>query len=555
MDTHPIRLLKNLGRSREIATVLLNFGFGDLVDRLRLRRYLQWGRRLLRRKGTHLDPPPTRAARLRMALEHLGPTYVKFGQLLSTRADLVPADVIDELSKLQEKVPPFGTEEAIETLESELGRSLDQLFDEFDRTSVAAGSLAQVHRARLHDGRTVAVKILRPGIVAAVERDLSLMLELANLLERHIPESRVFDPVGLVQHFSRTIRREMNLVREARTMRDFTRMFRSDATLHVPQTVDELCSQSVIVMEFIEGFRSTDIERLMDAGITPSEVAANGARLFIKQAFELGVFHGDPHPGNLRILADGSICLLDYGMVGMLEEADRERLVDLMLAVHRGDVAAACELVVSIGEPFLEIDLPLFRADIRDFIHSYYGVELEMLNVSRMLCDVLSIVSHHGIRIPGDVLMLIRALVTLEGTGHNLDPKFNMSDHLAPIMKSLVRRRLNPRHIARRLMADSRLYLQLAHDFPLHLGRSIEKLSRNELRIQLEHRSMDHLISELDRSSNRLAIGLVVSALLLASALVIRASSEMWWLAAGIFLASSLLGIWLIYGVFRSGRL
>jgi len=544
-----------LGRSREIATVLLNHGFGDLVERLHLRRYLQWGKRVLFRQRPQPEQRHTRAERIRMALESLGATFIKFGQVISTRPDLVPADIIEELAKLQEHVPSFPSEQAVALVESELGSTIDKLFQAFELEPIAAGSLAQVHRARHLDGSLLAVKIRRPNIVRTVERDLALMLELAILIERHIPEADVFDPVGLVNHFTRTIRRELNFAREGRTIEEFGRMFRNDATLDVPTVYTELTTEAVLTTEFIDGFRVDDRPHLLEAGISTKEVAANGARIFMKQAFELGVFHGDPHPGNIRILRDGSICLLDYGMVGLLDDDMREQLVDLFVAVTRQDVPTAVELVQRIGQPHRGIDIPLLRADARDFVDNYYTVSLERLNVARMLSDFVAILANHSIRCPPDLMLLIRALVTLEGVGRGLDPQFDMAEHLAPFVERVVRDRYNPSRLASRFLTESKTFARLAHDMPLHLGRSLEKLSEDDLSVQLEHRGLERLITEWDRSSNRLAISLVMSALIVASALVMRSGTQTLWLSIPFFTLSSFLGIWLIYGVLRSGRL
>ena len=557
MEPRPFRFLRNLGRSREIATVLFNYGFEDVVERLGLRKYLQWGRRIFFfRKRPPPAKPRSRGERIRLALEDLGATFIKFGQVVSTRPDLVPPDIIEELEKLQEHVPPFPSDVAVEMLEEQLRAPLRDLFADFDREPIAAGSLAQVHRARHHDGTLLAVKIRRPNVVREVERDLSLMLELAILAERHVPEADIFDPVGLVQYFARTIRREMNFYREARTLDEFHRLFRNDATLFVPKVYWNLTTEAVLAMEYVEGIHVRDLQGLKAAGISPKHVAANGARIFMKQAFEFGLFHGDPHPGNIRILKDGSICLLDYGMIGMIEEEQRDRLVDLFAAVVRRDVRRVVELIQIVGRPVREIDRPLLRADIRDFVENYYGLPLERLNVGNMLNDFVTILARHGIHCPADLMLLVRVFVTLEGVGRELDPDFNLASHLAPFVERILKERLSPRKMAERLRDETQVFLRLAHDVPLRLGRTLEKLSRDELKIQMEHRNLDHLVTEIDRSSNRLAIGLVLSALIIASALIILASPEYGLLLSiAFYLVSSLLGIWLIYGIFRSGRL
>lgn len=557
MESHPFRLIRNLGRSREIVAVLLNHGFGDLVDRVGIRDYWYRWRKLFSRKGHPPLPVKhlTTVERIRRTLEDLGPTFIKFGQVLSTRPDVVPQAMIVELQQLQESVPPFPTEVAVAQLERELERPIDQLFAQFERQPLAAGSLGQVHRAVHFNGTQLAVKIRRPDVVRDVERDVSLMKELAALAERNLAEARVFDPVGLVNHFARTIRRELNFAREGRTMDEFRRLFKDDPTLYVPIVFNELTTESVLTMEFVEGLRIDELNQTSACPCTSAELAARGAKIFMKQAFEFGVFHGDPHPGNIRVRHDGTICLLDYGMIGMLETRTREQLVDLFVAVSRQDVDSAVDLVLQIGEVVGEIDLPLLQVDMRDFVANYYGVELERLNVGRMLSDFVNILSTHSIRSPGSLMLLIRALVTLEGVGRKLDPEFNMAGHLQPFVETLVKNRYHPARMGERLLHQSQDVVRYLAAMPQHLSTTLKKFSEDDLHIQLQHQNLDHFVSEMERSSNRLVVGIVVAALIVASALIISRGVNIIWVTMPIYLLSSLLAVWLIYGIFRSGRL
>ncbi|MCH9654530.1 MAG: AarF/ABC1/UbiB kinase family protein [Planctomycetes bacterium] len=533
----------------------MNYGFDDLVDQLGLRRYLRWGRRLLFWKRSEPEVKLTRAKRIRLALESLGVTFIKFGQVVSTRPDLVPRDVVRELSKLQESVPSFPSDVAIKIVERELEGSIDTLFAAFDHQPLAAGSLGQVHRARLHDGTELVVKIKRPDIDRVIEQDLSLMYELATMIERHFPDAEIFDPVGLVNQFSRTIHRELQFMREARSTDEFYRLFQDDATLYVPKIYWELTQGDIITMEYIDGYRIDNENELKNLPISAHEVAANGARIFMKMTFEFGIFHADPHPGNFRVMPDGSICLIDYGMIGVIEEERRDLLIDMLLNVARKDTTRLVEVVLNIGKTKRDVDHQLLRADLRDFIGNYYGIPLDQIKVGVMLTDFINILAIHRIRCPVDIMLLIRALITLEGVASHIAPDLNIAQEMEPYVYKISSERYHPRAIASRMWTEARSLTKVMHDLPEQIGRTLGKLSDDELRIHLEHKGIDHLTTEMDRSGNRLAIGMVMSALILASAITISSDSRLVYVSIPIFMMSSLLGIWLIYGVFRSGRL
>lgn len=551
MRPRPLRLIRNLNRTREIVQVLASEGFGDLVGRLRLRRWNPFRGR--RGEADDLDEL-SRGARLRRALERLGPTAVKFGQLLSSRPDVIPADLVHDLEGLREHVGPFPGARAVAEVEAALGRPLAESFRAFDPEPFGAGSLAQVHHAVTHDGERVAVKVRRPSVEDEVERDLELMHDLAEVIAYRVPEWRVFDPRGLVRHFARTVRRELDFDREARTLGEFGRLFADEPGFRVPRVRTDLSARSVLTMEFVDGLKPSALGDAEVAG-PREEIAATGAAVFMRQVFELGFFHGDPHPGNVRVTAAGELCLLDYGMVGHLDEPTRAALVDLFACIARQDVGGVAAVMTRLGEPLDEIDMPLLRADIRDFLGSYYGVPLDRVDVGRLLEDFLGVLTTHQIRIPGDLSLLIRATVALEGSGAKIDPRFNFAEHLGPFVEEVVRERYRPDRVASRVTAEAVEVARAVRDIPGDLSRAVRRVADGEFETRVEVPAIDKVIVEVDRTGNRIVVGLIMASLIVASALVIRTGGEFTWFAIPLFAVSSLLGLWLVYGIVRSGSL
>ncbi|HBN75554.1 MAG TPA: ubiquinone biosynthesis protein [Planctomycetaceae bacterium] len=555
MDTHPLRFLKNLRRTGEIAAILINHGFGDVVERIGLNKYLNWGRRKLLKKSEEETRTLTRGERVRLTFETLGPTFIKFGQVLSTRPDLIPQDIVDELALLQERVPPFDSQVAIQTVEKALGQTIGDSFGSFESEPLATGSLGQVHCARLPDGSEVIVKIRRPRVVRDVERDLSLIHELAALIKKHVPEAEVFDPDGLVRNFERTIRRELNYLREARSIEDFDRMFDGDASLYVPQVYPNYCRENVLVMERIRGYRVDQISDVPCLWEKRRQIANNGARLFLKSAFENGMFHGDPHPGNFRILDDGSICLLDFGMIGVLDEQMRESLVDLFIATARKDSRRCLRIMLQLCETMNDIDERHFCADYREFIDKYYGLPLDRLDIAKMLRDFVSILSTHRLRCPGDLMLLIRAIIHLDAVGRKINPEFTLVEVVVPHFKKILRDRYRPDHLWERVREEAQILGRAAHEIPLEIATALKKYNREDSSFKVKVTGMDYMVNELDRSSNRIVVGLIVASSILASSLLVRSDAATDWFSVPIYIMSSFLGIWLIYGIFRSGRL
>lgn len=547
-----------LRRLREITTVLVKYGFPDVVARLSLGRTVALGRRMLpwRRR---VAPSDTTAQRLRQALEELGPTFVKFGQALSVRFDLLPGDFVAELSRLQDTVPPLPPGVAEAAVERELGLPLSRVFARFDRLPVAAASIAQVHRALLLDGEEVAVKVRRPDISGVIERDLGLLGLLARLAERYLPDADLYQPASLVSEFARAIRREQDLAREGRTIERFARNSAGDPTVRLPRVHWPQTTTGVLTMEYIEGTKAIDIlaapERF-DAGV----IAVRVGEILLKQVLRDGLFHADPHPANIFVLPGDVICLLDFGSVGRIDRKLRDALARLVDAVVREDAEAMAAAILAIGRPLHPLDEAQLRRDLADLIDGYAGSVLRDLSLAGLLEDSLAVMRRHRLQFPADLMLLARAFVTVEGVGRRLDPTFNMVEHAKPVVAGILRDRLAPSAVASRVSEMGREMADALQALPRDLMEVVGKARDDRLQIQFVHRNLEHFVQEMDRASNRLSFAVVIAALVVGSSFVLQRTAGPQLLglpAIGLigFIAAAVLGLWLAIGILRSGRL
>lgn len=555
------RNIRSLRRYRQVLGVLVKYGFGQILDQLPLGHLLERGRQLLsRRPSRRTLEQLTPAVRLRMAMEELGPTFVKLGQLLSTRPDLIPQEYVAEFSKLQDRVPPFPLSEVELQIERQLGSPVGALFLHFDAAPLAAASMAQVHRAVLKSGAEVVVKVRRPGIEQVIATDLDILMGLAVLAERHLPSWHPFDPVGLVKAFRRTLNREMDFSREGHTIERFAANFRDDPTVHVPRLYRELCGETVLTMEFIDGIKVNEFDRLRIAGYDLQAIARHGADALLTQVLVHGLFHGDPHPGNLYILPDNVICFLDYGMVGRLDRDMMYQLVDLLGGILQRDVEKVTQLLLYSGELEDELVLTELKKAVHDFIDDYYELPLQEIHTGQLLVDFIDLLAQFRIKFPPDLLLLARALITMEGIGRQLDPQFNMVQHLKPFLERLARERLAPGNLGRELLRVLQGYGGLLRSLPQELRELLNRLRHNKIKIDLEHRGLDHLITDLDKSSNRLSFSMLISALIIGSSLVMLTDKGPLLFGFPVmgligYSVAGLLGLWLAIAILRSGRL
>jgi len=553
------RNIRSIRRYWNIARVLSAYGFDHMLEMLGLTDMVARSKRLLRREITaiaHLSA----AERMRLALEELGPTFIKLGQLLSTRPDIIPKPFIHEFEKLQDSVPCFSFDELRVQVERELAVPVTAFFSDIDPVPLAAASIAQVHRARLTTGEEVVIKVRRPGVVELVESDISALMGLAYLAERHVAGSELYDPVGVVREFARTIRREMDFTREGHTIEKIGENFAKTTWLYFPKVYWPQTSRGVLTLEYVDGIKVSDLDALDRAGLDRTMIARRGADAFLEMVLNHGFFHGDPHPGNVLILPDNVICLLDYGIVGRLGEDLRSFVSDILLAIVNRDVDEVVSQLLFAGDISDNLNARGLKRDLAVFIDSYYEIPLHDIEVGHMLLEFIEIVTLYNIRIQPDLMLLIKALVIVEGMGRNLDPGFDMIEHLRPFMEKAWRQKFSPRRISRDINSIMLSYLNLARDLPRDLKEIVNRINRNKFKIDLEHRGLDKFTTDFDRSVNRLSSSLILAALIVGSSIIMQTSRGPQLLGFPMlaflgYTVAGVIGLWLVYAIIRSGRL
>jgi ubiquinone biosynthesis protein len=555
------RNIRTIRRYRTILGVLIKYGFGHFVEQLNIDYYLELGKRLvtLNKMPKELERL-SQQQRLRLAMEELGPTFIKLGQLLSTRPDVLGKEYILEFSKLQDKVPAVSLDEIKAQILRELGSPTEEIFAEFSSQPIAAASIAQVHRGRLKSGEEVVFKVRRPGIAKIVETDIDVLTGLAYLIEQHVPTIALYDPIGLVKEFRRNIMRELDFNREGRTVDRFAVNFTGSTTVYTPKIFWEFSGEIVLTMEYVPGIKISELEQLTAQGYDLKEIARRGADAFLKQVLDFGLFHADPHPGNVFILPDQVICMLDYGMVGRLGQDLKNQLIDLLQALLERDVDRIISQLLYSGELSDNTNLKNLKRDLHDFIEDYYDIVLQDIKVGRLLSEFIEILTHHRIHFPADFMLLAKALVIMEGVGRQLDPDFNMLSHMHPYINKLVRERFGPKNVATQASRLAHAYTSLAKSLPNDIKEFINRLNRNQFKIDLEHRGLEKLVTDLDRSSNRVAFALIIGSLIVGSSLVMQINKGPMIFGFPLlgllgYSIAGLLGLWLAVGILRSGRL
>lgn len=505
------RLERHAKRIAEIAAVLGKYGLADLFGGF---NYSWLQNRLKSADGHALIGDVTTAARIRMALTELGTTFIKLGQMLSTRSDLLGPELTDELSQLQCSIPADSAEIARATIEKELGQPVHELFSEFDDTPLAAASIAQVHAALLPTGRSVVVKVRRAGVAEQAATDLEIVQALAELLEKHSPALRAYQPVAVVRQFRRTLLRELDFTYERRNLEEFGRNFADEPTVCIPEVFGDFCSHQVVTMERLEGIRGTEIEALRQSGEDLGEFARRGANMYLEMVFRDGFYHADPHPGNLILLPGNIVGVIDCGMVGRIDEDLRDEVESLLVGIVENDSALVSEQVLRLGAVPSTCPREKLRTDLQDFMADYTGHPLNEIHVGAALSNLVEIIRRHHIVLPPALALLLKTIIVLEGTSRRFSPEVSLTELMQPYCSRLLRRRFSPGRVARRARRAYRAWDHLLKALPRDLADLLARFRDGTLTVHLDHRHLDPII-------NRLVLGILTAAIFLGS-------SELW---------------------------
>ncbi len=562
---------RNTARLRQIIKVFLRHGFGGIIDKLKLSEYISILSKIELFKQDIDDKKLTLPERIRLAFEELGPTFVKLGQLLSTRPDYVPAEYIQEFKKLQDNVPPFHHGEIEKIIKKEYGADVttDKLFKSFNFKPIAAASIAQVHIATLHTGEEVAIKMQRPNIEKIIKQDIRILYKLASILENNLEESKLFDPMGLVNEFEKTILKELDFIAEASSIDKFRENFKNFKDIYIPKVYWDYTTHNILVIERIHGIELDEIVKIQEAGHNPKKVASIGLNCFCKQIMEDGFFHADPHPGNSMVMADGRVALIDYGITGYLDKDMMECLANIFIGYAEHDYDKLIETFFAMDILTDDKYLPLFKQDLKETSEPFYGRSLKHINMREVFDKIIQICIKHNIKLPRNLLLLFKTFLQIESLGRKLDPEVSVLETAKPYAKRLLEKGQDHHTILKKLKKEVTEMYSLIKIIPDNVNKVLVKLIDGKQRIELMHLGLDNIDTDLVRGINRITVGMIISASLMGSAWVISARSDILLInIVGIgkvslttllgicgYNIATILGIWLVFSIIRSGKL
>lgn len=557
-----LSVVRDFPRLHEISSVLIRYGWGDVVRMLGIANLLERAGRMLHWQTSNeisqLDLP----VRIRLALTEMGPTFVKLGQILATRVDVFPPPWIHEFERLHNQVPPVPFAEIRPELERVWGQPVEELFAHFETEPFAAASIAQVFRATLKDGVQVVVKVRRPNILPKIEADLRILAHLARLLELEMPELRRYHPLQIVSQLKRSLLRELDLVKEARNLEAFARNFAGtegvSSGVHIPRVFWDYCSETVNVQEELIGVPATDLVRARLEGMDLKLLASRGADAVLKMILVDGYFHADPHPGNVIFLPGNRIGLLDFGMVGRVTDSRREQLIDFLDAlVHKNEEGMLNVLTQWAGDA--DVDEEHLAYDLSELVFGYDDLSLKDIRIGPLLSEITAVMRDNNLSLPPDLTLLFKAMITLEGLGHQLDPAFHLVDHLTPFVRQVIEARYSPQALAKRAQRGLREMAEVMFGLPRDVARLFRQARRGHLRIDLDLKRLDHFGVQLNRAANRLTMGILTASLVVGSSIImtVEGGPELFGLPLfGLlgFLVAFMNSIWILAAIWHSTK-
>jgi len=516
---------KSISRYNQILRVLLKYGFEDLVYYLDDRKQYTFLQKLIPKASRKHALLYTKWAKMRLVCEELGSTFVKFGQILSNRPDLIPLELTFELEKLQENVPPMSQKEARKVVETELKGSVEDLFAWFEPEPFASASMAQVHKVTLHSGKRIALKVQRSGIFDIIVEDIKVMFKIAEVLEKRIPSIKNFDPVGLVKNFENSILKELDFINESINVERFYNNLQKDKTpeqfAYSPKVHKEFTTIKVLALEFISGIKIDRIQELNKKGFDTKIIARRLAISYYKQIFEYGFFHADPHPGNLLVLPNGHIAYLDFGMMGSMLPRDIYVFGKLFMAISNKNVKEIIKALQKLSNTVVIANMRDLEFDINEFVEKYYVRDVHKNEMSTILMELKDIIMNHGLKVPTYFFLFARSLVTLEGVIEKLDPDFEQFEIVRPYLRKSATKKFNPLIVSKKVVNSIFEVIDYMEDFPSDLRNAIRKINSGKIKVDLSHQGIDAFVHTLQRITKQLITSFIMVALIISAALFI----------------------------------
>jgi ubiquinone biosynthesis protein len=554
------RAIKNIRRIRAVVSVLFKYGFEDVVTHSKLRGFVSQKRRLTWQRRGRPVFEYSRFERVRMAAEELGPTFVKLCQVLSNRPDVLPEELITELQKLQSNVPPFPTEEAIAVIEHETGKKIEELFSYFESDVLGSASIGQVHRARLVSGEEVVVKVQRPGVREQIGSDLQILKDLVGFADGYFQKQGILNAGDIVDQFEKTMAKELQYLTEARAMDQFRNFYKNNNTFYVPKPYREISTDKVLVIEFVPGCKITDVDKLIEWGLKPTDIADRGLDIYLTQIFEYGYFHADPHPGNVLVQESGRIVLIDFGMVGKMMPKDKYAFAGVYVAMANHDPVAMANALRSLSVEHDIKDMRILETELNELIEDFAYLDVDESSIAEVSQRLQSIIYKNKMAVPASVFLIFRAFAILEGIGKTIHPKINMLDHVKPFGAKLLVEQFSPQNLLKEAASRGQSVWSFLTAFPTEVKAILRKIRKGQITMEVRHEGMDRLMDTIDSIGNRLSSALIIASMLVSGALVMVASpgyreeGTIPQVSAGLFVMAAIVGFFLLIGILRSGR-